>query len=114
MENNTLDFIQVDYSLGNRSAAERILPLARDRGIAVLTNLPFGRGRLFNAVGDRPLPDWAQLFLKYVMSHKSTPIPIPGTTKPHHAEDNIQAARGRLPDANLRAEMERVIDPLLA
>ncbi len=114
MENNTLDFIQVDYSLGNRSAAERILPLARDRGIAVLTNLPFGRGRLFNAVGDRPLPDWAQLFLKYVMSHKSTPIPIPGTTKPHHAEDNIQAARGRLPDANLRAEMERFIDPLLA
>ena len=123
MENNTLDFIQVDYSLGNRSAAERILPLARDRGIAVLTNLPFGRGRLFNAVGDRPLPDWAadieatswaQLFLKYVMSHTSTPIPIPGTTKPHHAEDNIQAARGRLPDANLRAEMERFIDPLLA
>ena len=123
MENNTLDFIQVDYSLGNRSAAERILPLARDRGIAVLTNLPFGRGRLFNAVGDRPLPDWAadidatswaQLFLKYVMSHASTPIPIPGTTKPHHAEDNIQAARGRLPDANLRAEMERFIDPLLA
>ncbi len=123
MENNTLDFIQVDYSLGNRSAAEKILPLARDRGIAVLTNLPFGRGRLFNAVGDRPLPDWAadidatswaQLFLKYVMSHASTPIPIPGTTKPHHAEDNIQAARGRLPDANLRAEMERFIDPLLA
>ena len=123
MKNNTLDFIQVDYSLGNRSAAERILPLARDRGIAVLTNLPFGRGRLFNAVGDRPLPDWAadieatswaQLFLKYVMSHTSTPIPIPGTTKPPHAEDNIQAARGRLPDANLRAEMERFIDPLLA
>ena len=123
MENNTLDFIQVDYSLGNRSAADRVLPLARDRGIAVLTNLPFGRGRLFNAVGDRPLPDWAadidatswaQLFLKYVMSHASTPIPIPGTTKPHHAEDNIQAATGRLPDANLRAEMERFIDPLLA
>lgn len=122
MRNNTLDFIQVDYSLGNRNAADEILPLAQDRGIAVLTNLPFGRGRLFNAVGDRPLPDWAadidatswaQVFLKYVMSHPSNAIPIPGTTKPHHAEDNIQAARGRLPDANLRAEMERFIDPLL-
>lgn len=123
MRSNTLDFIQVDYSLGNRNAAETILPLAQDLGIAVLTNLPFGRGRLFNAVGDRPLPDfaadidatsWAQVFLKYVMSHPSNPIPIPGTTKPHHAEDNVQAARGRLPDANLRAEMERFIDPLLA
>jgi len=123
MTNNTLDFIQVDYSLGNRSAAEKILPLAQERGIAVLTNLPFGRGRLFNAVGDRPLPDWAadigasswaQIFLKYVMSHPSSPIPIPGTTKPHHAEDNVKAAQGSLPDANLRAEMERFIDPLLA
>ena len=123
MRTNTLDFIQIDYSLGNRSAAERILPLAHDLGIAVLTNLPFGRGRLFSAVGDRPLPDfaadidassWAQVFLKYVMSHPSNAIPIPGTTKPHHAEDNVQATRGRLPDANLRAEMERFIDPLLA
>lgn len=123
MRSNTLDFIQVDYSLGNRNAAETILPLAQDLGIAVLTNLPFGRGRLFGAVGDRPLPDfaadidatsWAQVFLKYVMSHPSNAIPIPGTTKPHHAEDNVQAARGPLPDANLRAEMERFIDPLLA
>lgn len=123
MRNQSLDFIQVDYSLGNRSAAPDILSLAQDRGIAVLTNLPFGRGRLFNAVGDRPLPDWAadidatswaQVFLKYVMSHPSKPIPIPGTTKPHHAEDNIKAATGRLPDANLRSEMERFIDPLLA
>lgn len=122
MENHTLDFIQIDYSLGNRNAAQRILPMAQDRGIAVLTNLPFGRGRLFDAVGDRPLPDWAaeidagswaQVFLKYVMSHSASPIPIPGTTKPHHAEDNLTAARGRLPDANLRSEMERFIDPLL-
>lgn len=122
MESHTLDFIQIDYSMGNRNAAERILPMAQDKGIAVLTNLPFGRGRLFNAVGDRPLPDWAadidasswaQVFLKYVMSHPVSPIPIPGTTKPHHAEDNVSAARGRLPDANLRTEMEQFIDPLL-
>ena len=117
-----LDFVQVDYSLGNRNANNRLLPLAQDRGIAVLVNLPFGRGRLFNAVGDRPLPDWAadidatswaQVFLKYVMSHSTGAIPIPGTTKPHHAEDNLNAARGRLPDATLRAEMEAFIDPLL-
>lgn len=122
MNAHDLDFIQVDYSLGNRNANDRLLPLALDRGIGVLVNLPFGRGRLFNAVGDRPLPDWAadidasswaQVFLKYVMSHPSGAIPIPGTTKPHHAEDNLNAARGRLPDATLRAEMERFIDPLL-
>ncbi|NKB35475.1 MAG: aldo/keto reductase [Pseudomonadales bacterium] len=122
MNAHELDFIQVDYSMGNRNANDRLLPLAQDRGIAVLVNLPFGRGRLFNAVGDRALPDWAadidatswaQVFLKYVMSHPTGAIPIPGTTKPHHAVDNLNAARGRLPDAALRAEMERFIDPLL-
>lgn len=122
MNRHTLDFIQIDYALGNRSADERILPLARDKGIAVLVNLPFGRGRMFEAVGDRPLPDWAadmgatswaQVFLKYINSHPGTVIPIPGTTKPHHAEDNMRAAMGPIPDAALRQEMERFIDPLL-
>ena len=122
MTAHDIDFIQVDYSLGNRNAAERLLPLAQDQGKGVLVNLPFGRGRLFNAVGDRPLPDWAndidattwaQVFLKYVMSHPSGAIQIPGTTKPHHAEDNLNAARGRLPDVALRAEMESFIGPLL-
>jgi len=122
MNRHTLDFIQIDYSLGNRNADDRLLPMALDKGIAVLVNLPFGRGRLFNAVGDTPLPDWAtdidagswaQIFLKYIMSHPTGAIPIPGTTKPHHADDNIAAARGRLPDASLRREMELFIDPLL-
>ena len=122
MNRHTLDFIQIDYSLGNRNADDRLLPMALDKGIAVLVNLPFGRGRLFNAVGDTPLPDWAtdidagswaQIFLKYVMSLPPGAIPIPGTTKPHHADDNIAAARGRLPDASLRREMELFIDPLL-
>ena len=122
MIRHELDFIQVDYSLGNRNASERLLPLAQDRGIAVLINLPFGRGRLFNAVGNRPLPEWAdeidatswaQVFLKYVISHSAQPIAIPGTTKPHHAEDNLNAARGKLPDFNVRREMEKFIDPLL-
>ena len=122
MNHHTLDFIQIDYSLGNRNADDHLLPMALDKGIAVLVNLPFGRGRLFNAVGDTPLPDWAtdidagswaQIFLKYVMSHPTGAIPIRGTTKPHHADDNIAAARGRLPDASLRREMELFIDPLL-
>lgn len=123
MNQYPLDFIQVDYSLGNRNADQRLLPLAQDRGMAVLVNLPFGRGEMFAAVGERPLPDWAadidasswaQVFLKYIMSHPSGAIPIPGTTKPHHAEDNVGAARGRLPDANLRRVMEQFIDPLIA
>jgi aryl-alcohol dehydrogenase-like predicted oxidoreductase len=122
MRRHDLDFVQVNFALGTRGSAETLLPLAEDRGIAVLVNLPFGRGRMFEAVGDRALPDWAadidaqswaQVFLKYVMAQPGTVIPIPGTTKPHHAEDNVGAAMGRLPDANLRREMERFIDPLM-
>lgn len=121
MSVEVFDFIQVDYSLANRSAAERILPLAADRGMAVLINLPFGRGRLFDAVGDRPLPDWAaeidcaswaQLFLKYVVSHPAVTCAIPGATKAHHAVDNMGAARGRLPDAATRRRLERFFDAL--
>ena len=122
MRRHDLDFVQVDFSLGNRNAAELLIPLAQDRGMAVLVNLPFGRGRMFQAVGDRPLPDWAadtdaetwaQVFLKYVMAQPGAVIPIPGMTKPHHAADNVGAAMGRLPDASLRREMERFIDPLM-
>lgn len=121
MNRHDLDFIQVDYSLGNRGAADRILPLARDRGMAVLVNLPFGRGRLFEAVGDRPLPEWtadldveswAQVFLKYVVSHPAVTVAIPGTTQVHHAEDNISAATGALPDAAMRRRLEEFYDSL--
>ena len=122
MRRHDLDFVQVDFALGNRGAAERLLPLAQDRGMAVLVNLPFSRGRMFQAVGDRSLPEWAaeidaeswaQVFLKYVMAQPGAVIPIPGTTKPHHAEDNVGSALGRLPNADLRAEMERLIDALM-
>jgi aryl-alcohol dehydrogenase-like predicted oxidoreductase len=122
MRKHKLDFIQVNYSLGDRGADQRILPLAQDNGVAVLVNRPFGKGRLFQAVGDRPLPDWAseidatswgQVFLKYVVSHPAATIPIPGTTKPHHAADNMGALSGRLPDQKLRGEMERFMDSLL-
>jgi len=118
-----LDFIQVDYAVDNRGAAERVLPLAADRGAAVLINLPFGRGRLFSRVGDRPLPEWAsefdceswgQFFLKYVVSHPAVTVAIPGTTQSHHAVDNIGAATGRLPTPELRRRMEEFVDALPA
>ena len=121
MKRHELDFIQVDYSLANRGAGERILPLAADRGMATLINLPFGRGRLFSRVGDMALPEWAtetgieswgQFFLKYVVSHPAVTVAIPGTTKPHHATDNLGAAMGDLPDAALRQRMEAFHDGL--
>lgn len=121
MREQELDFVQLDYSLGNRTAADRLLPLARDRGMAVLVNLPFGRGDLFQAVGDRRLPgwagdigaeSWAQVFLKYVISHPAVTVAIPGTTEPGHARDNMGAARGPLPDADLRRRMESFYDGL--
>jgi len=121
MAQEELDFIQVNYSLGSRAAAGRILPLAQDRGMAVLVNLPFGRGRLFEAVGDRPLPEWAadfdakswaQFFLKFVVSNPAVTCAIPGTAKPNYARDNIGAAMGRLPDADTRRRMAVYFDSL--
>jgi aryl-alcohol dehydrogenase-like predicted oxidoreductase len=122
MRAHQLDFIQVNYSMADRGADERILPLALDSGVAVLINRPFGNGKLFSAVGDTPLPGWAaeidasswgQVFLKYMIAHPAATIPIPGTSKPHHAVDNMAAARGRLPGMELRQEMERFMDRLL-
>ena len=122
MQRYPLDFIQINYSLADRAAEERLLPLARDRGVAVLVNRPFGKGSLFRTVRDMEVPGWAadidaqswgQVFLKYVIAHPAATIPIPGTSKPHHAEDNAGALYGRLPDAALRAEMERFMDRLL-
>ncbi|MGH7712053.1 MAG: aldo/keto reductase [Gemmatimonadaceae bacterium] len=113
-----LDFIQVDYALDARDADARLLPLAADRGIAVLVNLPFGRGRLFQALGSKPLPDyakdiacstWAQFALKYVVSHPAVTAAIPGMTKAHHAVENMAAARGPMPDAAMRKRMEQVL-----
>jgi len=121
MRREALDCIQVDYAMDNRSAAERILPLAQEKGMAVMVNLPFGRGRLFSATRDMPLPDWAveigaqtwaQVFLKYIISHPSQPIAIPGTDKVEYVDDNLGASIGPLPDAALRLRMERFIDEL--
>ena len=122
MKKYPLDFIQVNYSIADRASADRILPLAIDRGIAVLVNRPFGNGSLFGAVKGVDLPAWAadidasswgQVFLKYIISHPAETVPIPGTTKPHHAEDNMGAMAGRMPDAGLRKEIEKTMDALL-
>jgi aryl-alcohol dehydrogenase-like predicted oxidoreductase len=121
MKNETLDFIQVDYALDNRDAGERIIPLAADRGMAVMINLPFGRGRLFNAVQGKKLPQWAsefdcaswaQFFLKYIVSHPAITCAVPGMAKAEYVTDNVGAARGRLPDAAMRRRMEQFIDAI--
>jgi aryl-alcohol dehydrogenase-like predicted oxidoreductase len=119
MRRQALDFIQVDYALDNRGAGERILPLAAERAMAVMINLPFGRGRLFDAVRGKPLPPWAsefdcrswpQFFLKYLVSHPAVTCAVPGMARPEYVEDNLGAARGRLPDPAMRRRMERFID----
>lgn len=124
MRSEKLDFIQVDYSIGNRSAADEILPLAADRGIAVLINVPFGGrrdGNLFARVRGQALPSWAaefgaaswgQFFLKYVVSHPAVTCAIPGMTKIANLEDNLGAASGPLPDAAMRKRMEAFWDGL--
>jgi aryl-alcohol dehydrogenase-like predicted oxidoreductase len=126
MRRYPLDFIQVDYSIANRSAAQEILPLAEALKIAVLVNVPFGgRGAgaaaIFGRVAGRALPDWAadfdaaswaQLFLKYVVSHPAVTAAIPGTTRVAHMVDNQGAGRGRLPDAAMRRKIERYWDAL--
>jgi len=124
MRTQKLDFIQIDYSLGNRGAADEVLPLAAEKGIAVLVNLPFGGrrdGNLFGRVRERKLPEWAaefgvstwgQFFLKYVVSHPAVTCAIPGMTRVANLEDNLGAAQGRLPDAAMRKRMETYWDGL--
>lgn len=121
MRRQALDAIQVDYALDNRETAKRILPLAQERGVAVMINLPFGRGRLFEATKGKPLPDWAgeigartwaQVFLKYIVSHPAKPIAVPGMAQAQYVDDNMGAATAPLPDAALRTRMEQFIDGL--
>jgi aryl-alcohol dehydrogenase-like predicted oxidoreductase len=120
IETEEMDFVQINYSIADRGASERILPMCQEKGIATLINLPYGRGRTFEAVGDTPLPEWAaefcgswgNFFLKYVTSHPAVTAAIPGTTKPHHAVDNMAAARGWMPAAAMRARMEQFFDAL--
>ncbi len=121
MRTYPLDFIQIDYSLANRNAAKEVLPLALERKVAVMVNVPLGgrRASLISEAAGRKLPPWAaeidaaswsQFFLKYVISHPAVTCAIPGSTQMRHLEDNRAAGRGRLPDAALRRRMEEYWD----
>lgn len=119
MRQYPLDFVQVDYSIADREAASSVLPLALERRIAVLGNVPFGFGSVLRQAQTRKLPDWAaeidvtswsQFLLKYVISHPAVTCVIPGSTKVEHLEENQRAGRGRLPDEAMRRRMEQVWD----
>jgi aryl-alcohol dehydrogenase-like predicted oxidoreductase len=121
MTAHKLDFVQVDLAIDNRSAQERIIPLAADRGMAVLINLPLGRTRVFQRVMNKPLPDWtkdfdatswAQVFLKYIVSNPLVTAVIPGTATVPFLIDNNNAAQGRLPDAAMRKRIEAYFDDI--
>ncbi|GMG93871.1 aldo/keto reductase [Cupriavidus metallidurans] len=109
-----LDFVQINYSLGERGAERVLLPLCQERGVAVLINRPFQDGRLFAAVKGKPVPDWAaevdceswgQLFLKFIVSHPAVTAAIPATSNPRNMLDNAGAAFGRMPDTPERARI---------
>jgi len=109
-----LDFIQINYSAGEREAERRLLPLARERGVAVIANRPFVEGGLFSRLRGRPLPawaaeiscqSWAQVLLKFVVSNPAVTCAIPATSKVAHLRDNMKAANGPLPDEQLRARI---------
>jgi len=114
------DFVQIDYSLDDREAEKRILPLAAEVKAAVLTALPFGRARLFRAVHGKEIPDWArgfaeswaQFFLKYLLGDARVTAVIPGTAEPVHMIDNVGALRGPLPDPDQRKQMVAFADAL--
>ncbi len=120
LEREKPDFVQIDYSIDNREAAQRILSLAAEVKAGVLTALPFGRGRLFRAVRGQELPDWArgfaeswaQFFLKYLLGDTRVTAAIPGTADAGHMADNLGALRGPLPDLDQRRRMEIFVDSL--
>ncbi|MBM3565035.1 MAG: aldo/keto reductase [Alphaproteobacteria bacterium] len=114
MRRHPFDFIQINYSIDARESERRVLPLARDLGMAVLINVPFGRGGVFRKVRGQALPDWAkefdaetwgQFFLKFVLATVGVTAAIPSTTKPRNMADNLGAGRGRLPDAAMKKRM---------
>jgi diketogulonate reductase-like aldo/keto reductase len=113
------DFLQINYSLGERDSEKRVLPLAREQKLAVIANRPFAEGALFRQVKGKPLPpwaaelgiaSWAQYFLKWIVSHPAITCAIPGTGKPEHMKDNLAAGVGPLPDAKARERMTEYFD----
>ncbi|MDQ3315641.1 MAG: aldo/keto reductase [Verrucomicrobiota bacterium] len=121
LEKEPVDFVQINYSLMEREAEDRVLPVARDRGIAVIANRPFGGGGLFGRVRSKPLPDWAaefdctswaQFFLKWIVANPIVTCAIPATSNPRHLEDNMQGGIGRLPDARMRQRIFEAVTAL--
>jgi diketogulonate reductase-like aldo/keto reductase len=113
-----LDFLQINYSIIDRAADERLLPLARDRGVAVLINRPFASGDLFARVRSKPLPEWAaefdckswaQFLLKWILANAAVTCAIPATGNVRHLEDNMAAGVGRLPDEKMRRRMAQFV-----
>lgn len=118
MKRRPVDFIQINYSVGEREAERRLLPLAKERGVAVIANRPFASGGLFRRLRGTPLPDWAkeidctswaQLLLKFVISHPAVTVAIPATSKVEHLRDNMGAGRGRIPDEGMRQRIAQAI-----
>ena len=119
--NTRSTFIGIDYAIDNRVAEERIFPLARDRGIAVMVYLPFGRRRMWQRIGDRGLPEWtsefgvstwAQFMLKFVVAHPAVTVAVPGTGDLDHMMDNLGGGRGRLPNEEQLQRMIGLVESL--
>ena len=115
------DFLQINYSLAERESAQRLLPLAQEKNVAVIANRPFAEGALFRRARGKPLPgwaseigaaSWAQLFLKWILGHPAVTCAIPGTGKPEHIADNLGAGTGLLPDERMRARIAQHLDSL--
>jgi len=120
MRSEPIDFVQLNYSVGDRAAERRLLPLAAERGIGVLVNYPLASGSAVRAVRGRPLPTWAaeidctnwsELLLKFVVSHPAITCAIPGTGNPEHMAENARAGLGRMPDDAMRERIAAACDP---
>ena len=121
MAEQPIDFVQFTYNVLDREAEQRLLPLAAERGLAVIVNRPFRRGALFDRFAGKPLPDWAgeidcanwaQFFLKFIVSHPAVTCAIPATSRVDHMLENMGAATGRLPDAEMRRRMIGYVESL--
>ena len=121
MDKQPIDFVQFSYNVIDREAERRLLPMAAERGLAVIVNRPFKRGALFDRFKKRPLPswvgefdctNWAQFFLKFIVSNPAVTCAIPATSRVDHMRENMSAAHGRLPDPEMRTRMLRYVDDL--
>jgi len=121
LKSGQYDFLQINYSLGERESEQRVLPLAKEKNIAVIANRPFAEGALFRQVKGKSLPpwakelgieSWAQYFLKWIVSHPAVTCTIPGTGNPKYMQDNLAAGRGALPDEGARKRMAEFFDRL--